>query len=93
MNIDILEITYSPVTTTYRVRYWDMDEENSEEESFIQESTLLDYIVLNNLNVISPNGQEDFEPYKINPKRALEQFEDEIIKHYIVSSKINVVEK
>lgn len=91
MNIDITEITYSPSTETYRVRWWDMDEENSSEESFIQESTLLDYVQENELNIVTPNGQEDFAPYKINPKIALERFEDEVVKHYITHELNKVV--
>jgi hypothetical protein len=41
------------------------------------------YVIKEELNIISPNYQQDFTPYTINPKRALEEFEEDIIKDWI----------
>ena len=84
MDLDI-KTWYEPVQGIYHTTWADLDANDNYEKFEVSEDDLLDYVKEKELNMITPNGQEDFEPYSINPKRALEQFEDEIIKHYIIN--------
>jgi hypothetical protein len=83
MKIQIEEINWLPQQKEYEVAWCDMDIENHFEVFYIGYDRLLLYVIKEELNIISPNYQQDFTPYTINPKRALEEFEEDIIKDWI----------
>lgn len=76
-------ITYHPIDEVYEVDWCDLETSTEYETFTVSEEDLLDYIVEHGLNTIYPSPQEDFAPYTINVKRALEEFETDIIEHYI----------
>jgi len=89
MDLDIKVNVIPPEVALYVIEYVDLDGFSDFKEICVAEDDLLDYVVENELNMITPNPQEDFAPYPINPKRALEQFEDEIIEHYLTNKILN----
>ena len=85
MNIQIDYVEYFDKEDTFEISWFNENIEDHYDVFYVKKKDLLRHIRYYELNIIQPNHQSDDEPIVLEDEFALSEFQDDILKHYIIN--------